>query len=96
MKISLAEKQQTTPVSRFCEAQDRFSASECNQVGRFTWLPLVNWIEKCAKVGGIFVLAIMAENALSFAMTNYVFKRQGIMKELVQIKKGTECFSPIL
>lgn len=83
-------------MSRFCEAQNRFSASECNQVGRFTWLPLVNWIEKCTKVGEIFVLAVMAENALSFAMTNYVFKRQAIMKELVQIKKGTECFSPIL
>lgn len=37
------------------------------------------------QVGGIFVLAIMAENALSFAMT--MFLRQGIMKELVQIKR---------
>lgn len=92
LKISLAERQQPTPRSSFCEAQNHFAASECSWVGRFIWLPLVNWIEKCTKVGEIFVLTIMSENALPFAMTNYVFKRQAVRKELLQIKEGYRMF----
>lgn len=53
----------------------------------FIWLPLENGIEKCTEGGKSIVLTIMSENALPFALTTSVCKRQVITKELVKIKK---------